>query len=39
MDALYYKVIGLVLLFPWTVFGLTIAGSLRRRLARRGQPS
>jgi hypothetical protein len=36
MDSLYYKVIGFILMVPWTLLGLTVAGYLRSRLARRG---
>lgn len=35
MDSLYYKVIGFILLVPWTLLGLTVVGYLRSRLARR----
>lgn len=31
MDALYYKVIGFVLLFPWMLMGLAVVGHLRAR--------
>ncbi len=39
MDAIYYKVIALILLLPWTLLGLTIAGYLRSRLARKARSS
>lgn len=35
MDSLYYKVIAIILLVPWTLLGLTLGGYLRSRLARR----
>jgi hypothetical protein len=35
MEGLYYKVIGLILLAPWSLLGLTLAGYLRSRWARR----
>jgi hypothetical protein len=36
MDALYYKAIGAILLFPWSLVGLTVVGYLRGRWGRRG---
>lgn len=33
MDGLYYKVIGLILMFPWSLVALTVVGGLRRRHA------
>lgn len=35
MDGLYYKAIGVILLFPWSLVAVTLAGYLRGRLARR----
>ncbi len=39
MDSLYYKVIAVILLFPWSILALTVAGHLRARWARKGKPS
>jgi len=35
--SLYYKVIGFILLMPWTLLGLTLVGYLRSRLGRRAR--
>lgn len=35
MDSMYYKVIAIILLFPWSVLALTVAGHLRARWARK----
>ncbi len=35
MDSLYYKVVGLILLFPWSVLALTVVGHFRTRWARK----
>lgn len=35
MDTLYYKVVGAILLFPWSILALTVAGHLRARWARK----
>ena len=37
MDSIYYKLIALVLLFPWALFGLTLVGYLRARWSGRGR--
>jgi hypothetical protein len=37
MDSPYYTIVGLILLTPWTLLGLTLAGYLRGRWARRAQ--
>jgi hypothetical protein len=37
MDALYYKVIAFILLFPWTLVGLTMGGFLWSRWQRRSR--
>jgi hypothetical protein len=34
VDTLYYQVIGLILLFPWALVGLTLLGSCRHRRRR-----
>jgi hypothetical protein len=34
MDTVSYQVIGLILLFPWGLVGLTFLGSCRRRRTR-----
>ena len=38
MDSIYYKLIAVVLLFPWALFGLTLVGYLRARWGRSGRP-
>ena len=35
MDNIYYKVMGVILLFPWSILVLTVAGHLRARWARK----
>lgn len=35
MESIYYKVVGLILLVPWLLLFVTVAGHLRGRLARR----
>ena len=35
MDSVYYKVVGVILLFPWSILVLTVAGHLRARWARK----
>ena len=37
MDTVYFKVIGVILLFPWSVLALTVAGYLRARWTRKVQ--
>ncbi len=36
MDTIYYKVIALILLFPWSILALTVFGHVRARWARKG---
>ena len=38
MESIYYKVIAVILLFPWSILALTVAGHLRTRWARKGHP-
>ena len=35
MESIYYKLVGLILLVPWLLLFVTVAGYLRGRLARR----
>ena len=35
MDTIYFKVIGLILVMPWGLVGLTAFGYLRARIRRR----
>ena len=35
MDTMYYKVVGAILLLPWSILALTVAGHLRARWARK----
>ncbi len=37
MGALYYKVIALILLFPWSLVVLTVVGFLRDRWQRKAR--
>ncbi len=39
MDTIYFKIIALVLLFPWAVPALALVGYLRARWSRRGRTS
>lgn len=36
MDSIYYKAVGIILLFPWSLVAVTVVGYLRGRLARGG---
>ena len=38
MESIYYKVIGFILLFPWSILGLTVVGHLHARWARKEGP-
>jgi hypothetical protein len=38
VDSLYYKVIAVILLFPWSILALTVAGHFRARRARKVKP-
>ncbi len=33
MESLYYKVVAVILMFPWSILALTVAGHLRARWA------
>jgi hypothetical protein len=35
VDTVYYKVVGVILLFPWSILALTVVGHLRARWARK----
>lgn len=35
VESMYYKVVGVILLFPWSILVLTVAGHLRARWARK----
>jgi NhaP-type Na+/H+ or K+/H+ antiporter len=35
MDSMYYKVMALILLFPWSLLGLVLLGYVSGRLKRR----